>query len=166
MIMGYFLWEKKMSEQACPCGLGNYATCCQPLHLGQQKALSAEQLMRSRYSAFALQKIDYIVQTTALGQQSYLDVPAIAQWSKDNQWLKLELLKAQEKLDKNHASVEFKAHYHDTQQAQEHHELSYFVKQNELWYFLDPTVEQSITMKQPCICGSMKKFKQCCAHFL
>ncbi len=30
---------------------------------------SAEQLMRSRYSAFAKQQIDYIVQTTALGQQ-------------------------------------------------------------------------------------------------
>jgi SEC-C motif-containing protein len=33
--------------------------------------------MRSRYSAFAKQKIDYIVQTTALGQQQALDVAAI-----------------------------------------------------------------------------------------
>ncbi|MEI1264770.1 MULTISPECIES: SEC-C metal-binding domain-containing protein, partial [Gammaproteobacteria] len=23
-----------------------------------------------------------------------------------------------------------------------------------------------VTMKQPCICGSGKKFKQCCAQFL
>jgi len=155
-----------MSEQQCPCGLGNYSSCCQPLHLGQQKVLSATQLMRSRYSAFALQEIDYIVKTTALQQQQYLDVPAIAEWSKSNQWLKLEIVQSQEKVDKNHALVEFKAHYHDGEKVQEHHEISYFVKFDETWYFLDPTVEQAFTMKQPCLCGSSKKFKQCCAQFL
>ena len=155
-----------MSEEQCPCGLGLYAECCQPLHLGQRIALSAEQLMRSRYSAFAKQQIDYIVQTTALGQQQALDVPAIKAWSESNQWLGLEVVQAQEKLDKAHAQVEFKAHYHDGQQAQTHHEVSHFVKQAGHWYFLDPTTEQVITMKQPCICGSGKKFKQCCAQFL
>ena len=44
-------------------------TCCQPLHLKQQFAQNAEQLMRSRYSAFALQQIDYILETTALGHK-------------------------------------------------------------------------------------------------
>ena len=57
-----------MIQQTCPCGKGSYTQCCEPLHLGTAKALTAEQLMRSRYSAFALQQIDYIVQTTALGQ--------------------------------------------------------------------------------------------------
>jgi SEC-C motif-containing protein len=155
-----------MSEQQCPCGLGLYADCCQPLHFGQRHAASAEQLMRSRYSAFAKQQINYIVQTTALGQQSALDVPAIQAWSESNQWLGLEVVQAQEQLDKTHAQVEFKAHYHDGQQAQTHHEISHFVKHAQQWYFLDPTTEQVITMKQPCICGSGKKFKQCCAQFL
>ncbi len=155
-----------MSEAKCPCGRGDYASCCQPLHLGQAKAQSAEQLMRSRYSAFAKHEIDYIVKTTALGQQQALDVAAIADWSKANQWLKLEVVQAQEKLDKCHAQVEFKAHYHDGQQVQIHHEISHFVQQNGIWYFLDPTTDLHITMKQPCICGSGKKFKQCCAQFL
>lgn len=155
-----------MTEQACPCGKGEYATCCQPLHLGQQYAQSAEQLMRSRYSAFAKHEIDYIVKTTALGQQLALDVPAIAEWSKVNQWLKLEVIQAQEKLAKSHAQVEFKAHYHDGSQAHIHHEVSHFVQHEGQWYFLDPTTSQKITMKQPCICGSIKKFKQCCAQFL
>lgn len=155
-----------MSELACPCGLGNYAECCQPLHLGQAKAETAQQLMRSRYSAFAKQEIDYIVRTTARGQQHALDVPAIADWAKSNQWLTLEIVQAQEKLDKHHALVEFKAHYHDGKQAQIHHELSHFVKFEHIWYFLDPTTDQQITMKQACICGSGKKFKQCCAQFL
>ena len=122
--------------------------------------------MRSRYSAFALQQIDYIVQTTALGQQASLDVGAIADWSKSNQWLKLEVLNSNEKLDKSHAQVEFKAHYHDGKQTQIHHEISHFVQHQARWYFLDPTTGQQPTMKQPCICGSGKKFKQCCAQFL
>ncbi|WP_411691532.1 YchJ family protein [Acinetobacter gandensis] len=155
-----------MSNIDCPCGQGNYANCCQPLHLGVAIAATAEQLMRSRYSAFAQHEIDYIVQTTAKGQQQALDVAAIRDWSESNQWLKLEVVQAQEKLDKNHAQVEFKAHYHDGQQAQEHHEISHFVKYAGAWYFLDPTTEMKITMKQPCICGSERKFKQCCAQFL
>lgn len=155
-----------MSEIQCPCGQGIYSTCCQPLHLGQAHAESAAQLMRSRYSAFAVHEIDYIVQTTALGQQSALDVTAIREWSESNQWLKLDVVQAQEKLDKTHAQVEFKAHYHDGTQAQIHHEISHFVKLEQRWYFLDPTTDLKITMKQPCICGSGRKFKQCCAQFL
>ena len=155
-----------MSEHNCPCGEGSYASCCQPLHLGAVKALNPAQLMRSRYSAFAKQEVDYLVKTTALGQQTGLDVPAIAEWAKSNQWLKLEVIRSQDKVDKSHGLVEFKAHYHDGKQAQIHHELSYFVCVDQQWYFLDPTTSQHITMKQPCICGSTKKFKQCCAQYL
>jgi SEC-C motif-containing protein len=154
------------SSQNCPCGQGQYAACCQPLHLKQQVAQTAEQLMRSRYSAFALQQINYILQTTALGQQSALDRAAIADWSQSNQWLKLDVVQHQPKLDKTHALVEFKAHYHDGTQAHVHHEVSHFVLHQQQWYFLDPTLDMQITMKQPCICGSGKKFKQCCAQFI
>ena len=154
-----------MSE-ACPCGVGEYIHCCQPLHRGERCAETAEQLMRSRYSAFAKHEIDYIERTTALGQQTALDMSAIAAWSKANQWLKLEIVNCNEKLDKTHAFVEFKAHYHDGKNTEIHHELSHFVKHEGQWYFLDPTTDQQITMKQACICGSAKKFKQCCAQFL
>ena len=159
-----------MSNVECPCGQGEYKQCCQPLHLGQRYAQSAAQLMRSRYSAFAKQQIDYIVQTTALGQQQALDVAAIAEWSRSNQWLKLDVVQDIEKLEKNHAMVEFKAHYCDKnqgdKQAHIHHEISHFVLHQQHWYFLDPTLDLQITMKQPCICGSGKKFKQCCAQFI
>lgn len=151
----------------CPCGSDLlYATCCQPFHLHQANAPSAEKLMRSRYSAFALQHIDYLIETTAKGQQAYLDRQAIQAWSEQNQWLRLEIVATQEKLAKYHAQVEFKAHYHDAQAEQIHHEISHFIRVDQRWYFLDPTLEMSITMKQPCICGSGKKFKQCCAPFL
>lgn len=47
----------------CPCGVGAYATCCGPLHHGAARAQSAEQLMRSRFSAFVLGLPDYLVAT-------------------------------------------------------------------------------------------------------
>lgn len=156
--------------QDCPCGQGQYAACCQPLHLKQQVAQTAEQLMRSRYSAFALQQVNYILQTTALGQQTALDRDAIADWSQSNDWLKLEVIQHQPKVDKTHALVEFKAHYCDKNQGEKqqhiHHEISHFVLHQQQWYFLDPTLDIQVTMKQPCICGSGKKFKQCCAQFI
>ncbi|WP_130804875.1 YchJ family protein [Acinetobacter ihumii] len=154
------------ADKQCPCGQGAYVDCCAPLHLKNSVAKTAEQLMRSRYSAFALQHIDYLIETTALGQQQYLDRAAIEAWSQQNDWLKLDVIQHQPKLDKTHALVEFKAHYHDGKARQIHHEQSYFVLHDQHWYFLDPTLEMSMTMKQPCICGSGKKFKQCCAQFL
>jgi uncharacterized protein YchJ len=42
-----------MDELGCPCGLGDdYDRCCGRLHRGAP-ASTADQLMRSRYSAFA-----------------------------------------------------------------------------------------------------------------
>jgi SEC-C motif-containing protein len=112
-----------------------------------------------------LQQIDYIVRTTAIGQQSALDRAALEDWSKNNRWLALEVRQVNEKLGKYHAMVEFCAHYHDGQ-AQQHHERSHFVRFAERWYFLDPTTTTLPSMKQNCLCGSGKKFKHCCAQYL
>ena len=50
-------------QDPCPCGGGLYGRCCGPLHRGEQRALTAEQLMRSRYSAFARGEVDYLIAT-------------------------------------------------------------------------------------------------------
>lgn len=157
-----------MSENLCPCGhtQKNYVECCQPLHDGASWAQSPEQLMRSRYSAFVQQKIDYIVKTTAVGQQSQLDVVALKEWSCSTQWHHLEVLQHEIVKDKRHAYVEFKAYFMQGTQLQAHHEKSAFVCLDQQWYFLDPTVDLHYTMKQSCICGSNKKFKACCYPFL
>ena len=47
----------------CPCGGGLYRHCCGPLHRGEQRAQTAEQLMRSRYSAFVRHELDYLLAT-------------------------------------------------------------------------------------------------------
>jgi len=49
----------------CPCYSGKpYAECCQPFHTGGKLPENAEQLMRSRYSAYSLNLADYIIETT------------------------------------------------------------------------------------------------------
>jgi len=49
---------------ACPCCSGRtYAECCRPLHRGESRAISAEQVMRSRFSAFALGDAEYLLRS-------------------------------------------------------------------------------------------------------
>ena len=71
----------------CPCQSGlEYQDCCQPLHQYQKIASTAEQLMRSRYSAFVLAEIDYIVKTTVPLQQPLLNSKALYQWARNTEW--------------------------------------------------------------------------------
>ncbi len=129
----------------------SYADCCQPFHTGLLKGLhsgsaipqTAEQLMRSRYSAFVLVDVPYIVATTLPAQQALLDKQAIADWAKQTDWAGLEIVKHTPKVGKRHAQVEFKAFFYGGEQQgehaqdeyeqgktilQAHHELSSFVK--------------------------------------
>ena len=143
------------------------------------KAESAERLMRSRYSAFVLVKPEYIVQTTLPAQQKLLDIKAIESWAKETDWAGLEIVAHTSKLGKRHAQVEFKAYFNTKdnvdsleEKRHAHHELSAFVQMKSKanndarWYFLDPTVEMTVSQKQPCICGSGEKFKRCCGVYL
>ncbi|MCV7420938.1 SEC-C domain-containing protein [Mycobacterium yunnanensis] len=48
----------------CPCGSGTvYEACCGPLHHGERQAATAEELMRSRYAAYATGQADYLFRT-------------------------------------------------------------------------------------------------------
>ena len=50
--------------EQCPCGSGvPYTQCCAPYHTGTATAPTAEALMRSRYTAFALGLSDYLLAT-------------------------------------------------------------------------------------------------------
>ncbi|MGW6296910.1 YchJ family protein [Streptomyces sp. NPDC055058] len=53
-----------MTARSCPCGLpGTYEECCGRLHSGAAAAPTAERLMRSRYSAFAVRDAGYLLRT-------------------------------------------------------------------------------------------------------
>jgi len=57
--------EKIMTTDAdCPCCSGsNYSDCCLPFHNYEKFPATAEELMKSRFSAFELQLSDYLLKT-------------------------------------------------------------------------------------------------------
>jgi len=49
----------------CPCHSGKpYPDCCEPFHAQKKLPGSAVELMRSRYSAYALGLVKYVIETT------------------------------------------------------------------------------------------------------
>lgn len=149
----------------CPCqSLLGYAHCCEPFHRREKQPETAEQLMRSRYAAYVLHKIDYLLTTTVPAQQHLLDATHIAEWSHAAEWLGLTIHRHVAKIGTRHAQVEFTARFAENGIAREHRELSAFVRIEGAWYFIDPTVPLP-SMKTPCFCGSEKKFKACCGQF-
>lgn len=151
----------------CPCGSGNpLSQCCGQYHDGAF-APSAELLMRSRYSAYVLGQVDYLVATTLPAQQSALDRTAMTAWSAQSTWLGLEV----ESSDvfggqPEHAQVTFTARWHDQEGEHSHRERSAFVQIDARWYFIDPTVPLKVGRNDPCPCQGGQKFKKCCAAYL
>ena len=152
--------EPRPTDLNCPCGSGNaLGECCGRYHAGMA-APSAELLMRSRYSAYTLGLIDYLVATTLPAQQAALDRDSMRAWSLGSTWLGLEV-EGSELID-THAFVTFTARWHDGDGEHSHRERSAFVQQDGRWYFIDPTAPLKAGRNDPCPCGSGQKFKKCC----
>jgi SEC-C motif-containing protein len=121
-----------MSGLACPCGLGaDYDACCGRLHAGAP-ALTAESLMRSRYSAFAAGDAAYLLRTwhpSARPQALDLD-PGI-------RWTRLAVLETQDGgLRDTAGTVRFRAVYVKDGRRGFLDETSRFVRQGSRWTYL------------------------------
>ena len=156
-----------MCNNLCPCGSGQVlAQCCSQLHQGLPAA-SAEALMRSRYSAYALGLVDYLRRTTLPAQQSLLDLQAISAWSLGSTWLGLTVEDcAPAPGDPKHAYVTFTARWREGEHEHSHRERSAFVEHGGNWYFIDPTVGLKVGRNDNCPCASGLKFKKCCAGYM
>ncbi len=123
--------------------------------------------MRSRYSAYVLGLVDYLLDTTLPVQKARLDRESISQWSQQSTWLGLDVEGSQVLGGTpEHAFVTFTARWHDGSGEHSHRERSAFVQTRGRWYFIDPTVGLSAGRNDPCPCGSEQKFKKCCAGYL
>src|SRR5689334_23281267 len=119
---------------ACPCGLGDdYASCCGRLHAGAP-APTAESLMRSRYSAFAVGDAGYLLRTwhpSARPRTLSLD-PA-------RRWTRLAILETRDGgLFDATGTVQFRAMYLQQGQRGVLAETSRFVRQDRHWTYLGP----------------------------
>lgn len=157
----------------CPCGSERaFTSCCQQYIIGDSTARTPEQLMRSRYSAYATMHANYIYNTYAASSRVSQSVADIEQWAAETKWLKLVIhmcsdFSAQLSVTEP-AQVEFSAYYLHQGQIWQMRECSNFLYEDGRWYYLDGNVSDSDAIDKPkrndsCFCGSSKKFKQCCA---
>jgi SEC-C motif-containing protein len=134
---------KKTSLSArapCPCDSGQpYADCCGPWHTGLILGVHAptpEALMRSRYSAYVLGLIDYLLATWhASTSPGELDLAPV-------KWLGLEVRHAQSTGDAG--VVEFVARCRTSAGAERLHETSRFVRTDGRWYYIDGKMNDAI----------------------
>ncbi|MEK6509662.1 YchJ family protein [Myroides sp. C4067] len=125
-------------HQPCYCCSGNaYSECCEPYVTNTKAPSTAEQLMRSRYTAYALANAIYIINTTHPKTRHFHSKKAILQWAKENTWQRLEILVSEE------SRVVFKAYYKDAEgNVCEHYEDSLFEMLGGKWYYVSGTFKE------------------------
>lgn len=170
----------------CPCGSGRtIAECCEPFISGASFPRTAEELMRSRYTAYTQANIAYIKKTLAPESAKTFDSAAAKKWAEEANWQGLKILKTEKGgPDDRKGVVEFVATYTQDGEEIEHHEVSQFRKDGKgHWLFVDgdshthkggeghhhhhhkpvTVVREApkVGRNDPCPCGSGKKFKKC-----
>ena len=149
--------------QACPCGSGRpYGVCCEPLIRGEAQAATPEELLRSRFSAFALNEVDYVLAT-----QIEQDRPAVEGWSSSAKFSELRILR--QNLSEAQATIDFEADYESKGEQHVHKERSLFNLVDGRWLFskgggVPAVAAVKVGRNDPCPCGSAKKHKKCCGQ--
>lgn len=129
-----------MNLTPCPCGritekgqALSLAACCALCHT-RQNAPDAERLMRSRYSAFVLGNVPYLLSTLHASQR-----PATLELEAGIKWLGLEI-KQHRITGTDTAEVEFVARFRVGGKAVRQHERSRFVREDGRWFYVDGDV--------------------------
>lgn len=122
-------------DSRCPCGSGEtYGNCCAPLHRGEHTAATAEQLMRSRFSAFAVGDTAYLLETWHPGTR-----PPSLRLDPELRWTRLDVLAASAGSPFHKTgTVEFRAHYRQDGRRGSMHEHSTFTREGGRWVYVGP----------------------------
>ena len=134
-------------DAECPCGFGKpYQECCRPFHTATAPEpgrapvpapATAELLMRSRYSAFAIGDTAYLQRSWHSSTR-----PALLTLDPGQRWLRLEVLGSSEGGPFHLAgTVEFRAHFSEGGEEGVLHENSRFIREGGVWVYLDPLPE-------------------------
>jgi SEC-C motif-containing protein len=110
-----------------------YVDCCGRFvdHFNDAAAPDAERLMRSRYSAFTLERADYLLATWHSSTR-----PVSLDFDAGTKWLGLEV-REQKMTGADTAEVEFVARYRVAGAAVRLHERSRFVREEGHWFYVD-----------------------------
>lgn len=115
------------ASELCPCGSERpFGRCCRPLHAGERQAQTADELMRSRYSAYAVGDLQYVWRTWHPRTRPAEVSPT------GLEWIGLEIV------DVSDDQVEFRAHYRsEGRRTGTLHERSRFAVRARRWFYVD-----------------------------
>lgn len=158
-----------ITQDPCPCGSGeSYRLCCGPLHWGLAHACTAEQLMRSRYSAVFYDLTDYLVTTLHPSKRDTVLAPSSSDQapSQHRAWQHLRIVATHRGgSDQLDGEVEFVATYLQANEPRQLRERSQFVREEGRWFYISGNVEdrdiEPLGRNAPCWCQSGKKYKKC-----
>jgi SEC-C motif domain protein len=123
-----------LDSDPCPCRSGDgFGACCGPRLSGATPAPTAETLMRSRYTAFAVGDTDYLLRSWHPRTR-----PGSLDLDPDQRWLLLEVLRTERggPFDDT-GTVEFRAHYRLSGARGSLHEASRFTRVGGRWVYVD-----------------------------
>lgn len=124
-------------KEKCLCDSGKeFADCCQLIIERKKDAITAEQLMRSRYTAFTKANGNYLIFSHHSSTRRSVDKKEIEQWARSVQWIRLVVEKSTEPDVKGDATVEFRAFFVENGAMNCIHENSLFRKQNGIWKYV------------------------------
>ncbi len=121
----------------CICGKSkSFVDCCGPFLAGTKQAKTPEQLMRSRYAAYALGGYgDYLIATWLPASAYGLTAAELSEKTMD--WQRLDVVTSSQKGD--HGVVEFNAYYRVSPESDDMecmHEMSEFSRINGRWLYV------------------------------
>ena len=124
----------------CPCNPSKkYSDCCKKAHQNIETVITAEQLMRSRYSAFVLANINYLHNSHhSTTRPTKKENKEILLWTKSVEWVKLEVLTTSKgSITDLEGTVEFNAFFMVNGKIDVIHENSSFCKENKHWVYYE-----------------------------
>ena len=165
-----------------------YTDCCGRLIRGTGYADTAEDLMRSRFSAFALKEWDYLAATLHPDERAKHGPEEFKKASGHLAWTQLDIVGTKKGGQGDQTGeVEYIAHFVEDGEAKTLHETSKFMKVDGRWVYSQkqssshihaqghtcghepqepqkPFVRETtkVGRNDPCPCNSGKKFKKCC----
>ena len=123
-----------LQDDRCPCLSGSpYGECCAPFLAGAADAPTAEQLMRSRYTAYVVGDRSYLLATWHPSSR-----PARLELDPAMRWYRLDIERRERggPLDRD-GIVEFRAFYRHDGDRGEQHETSRFLREGGRWRYVD-----------------------------
>ena len=126
-------------DTLCPCGSNkHFDQCCGAIINGKNQATTATELMRSRYTAFTLADVDYLMRSYHSRTRPIRERKQIQAWAKSVKWIGLQILVSEMgNTDDSIGYVEFRAIFSENGKMDQIHEKSLFEREKGNWVYVN-----------------------------